>query len=821
MRTRTCTAFWAWWIGLVLVGTTAGMAATAPAVSAAAPGDAPAVTRVAETGREVVLRGTLQRYAATGRDGREAVVLALRSQGRTYRLETAPSLRAPRTGSRVEVAGRLQGGVVTVTRLTRLSPPPSGWGRATAGRAPSHTKVLVLRVYSTRQAPAKPTTSQIRSAIIGDGNAWFEEVSHGRYSISGTATPWLKVKGGSNCGGNYFRTMDRAIAKAKQKGYSPTRFGRFVMYMPCSPGFMAGLGEMPGRKIWLFGYTDLATNVHEQGHNLGLRHANARACRSGGQAVTWSGSCAVLEYGDTSDVMGNTSAGHYNAYNKARLGWLQKSATVTGSTTRTLTAAERTGSGLKALRVRTGDRTYWVELRGGTGADADLPDGNRGVQIRLQKGAGTELLDAMPGTGGDQEWGDDWAHVTLPAGSSWTSPERVRITVRSQESSAAEVAVRFGAGRAKAPAAPSSVTASVGDGGTTVSWARPDDGGSIITKYTLTTSPGGVTKTVRSIGGLQTSARLSGLQVGTEHTVTVKAHNAVGASPGTASAPFTPVATDPSVTITSPADGATLTGLVTVAGTATPDPETEAPLSSVRLLVDGEDAGGAWGAPWEIEWDTTYVSNGPHDLELEVTDVDGQTGRSAPVSVVVDNPTATITVTSPTAGSTVTDPDLPVSFSTFPASWPWEWFEVTVDDEVVGWAFPGDALVADLSGLPNGAHALRVVGYAGSGETASSPVSFTLELPQGTVGFGASPAEGSTLTGEVQVDYDLGPPGWPWSWVGLEVESYGEMANTQAGQPLLWDTSGVVDGTYRIRLVGYDADWRVTLSSWRQVTVQN
>lgn len=91
---------------------------------------------------------------------------------------------------------------------------------------------------------------------------------------------------------------------------------------------------------------------------------------------------------------------------------------------------------------------------------------------------------------------------------------------------------------ATAPAAPSGVTATSGDGKATVAWAAPADGGSPITGYTVTASPGGKQVTV---AGSATTATITGLTNGTPYTFTVTAANAVGTSPVSAqSSPVTP-----------------------------------------------------------------------------------------------------------------------------------------------------------------------------------------------------------------------------------------------------------------------------------------
>jgi len=80
------------------------------------------------------------------------------------------------------------------------------------------------------------------------------------------------------------------------------------------------------------------------------------------------------------------------------------------------------------------------------------------------------------------------------------------------------------------------VAATAGDASATVTWTAPSDGGSAITSYTVTASPGGATL---GAGGGASSLLFTGLTNGTSYTFTVFASNAVGS--GALSAPSAPV----------------------------------------------------------------------------------------------------------------------------------------------------------------------------------------------------------------------------------------------------------------------------------------
>ena len=96
-----------------------------------------------------------------------------------------------------------------------------------------------------------------------------------------------------------------------------------------------------------------------------------------------------------------------------------------------------------------------------------------------------------------------------------------------------------------APATPAKPTATAGDGQATVSWSAPDDGGSTITKYTVTPYIGATAQTPKDVTGspAATSTTISGLTNGTAYTFKVSATNAVGTSAqSAASDPVTPTA---------------------------------------------------------------------------------------------------------------------------------------------------------------------------------------------------------------------------------------------------------------------------------------
>ncbi len=94
-----------------------------------------------------------------------------------------------------------------------------------------------------------------------------------------------------------------------------------------------------------------------------------------------------------------------------------------------------------------------------------------------------------------------------------------------------------------------------------------------------------------------------------------------------------PDTTAPTVGITAPSDGSTLSGPIAVDATASDD----VGVTGVTFSVDGTAIGTDSSAPYEVPWDTTLVANGTHTLTAGARDAAGHTGLSAPVGVTVAN----------------------------------------------------------------------------------------------------------------------------------------------------------------------------------------
>ena len=117
---------------------------------------------------------------------------------------------------------------------------------------------------------------------------------------------------------------------------------------------------------------------------------------------------------------------------------------------------------------------------------------------------------------------------------------------------------------------------------------------------------------------------------------------------GFASAPDQP----PTVSVTAPANNATVSGTVTVSATASDDTG----VAGVQFKLDGVNLGSEdTTSPYSVSWNTTTATNGQHTLTATARDTANQTTTSATVTVTVNNVNQppTVSVTAPANNATV------------------------------------------------------------------------------------------------------------------------------------------------------------------------
>jgi hypothetical protein len=181
----------------------------------------------------------------------------------------------------------------------------------------------------------------------------------------------------------------------------------------------------------------------------------------------------------------------------------------------------------------------------------------------------------------------------------------------------------------------------------TITWATNEVSDSQV-EYGLTTSYGGVTPLNGSMVTTH-SIPLSGLDDATLYHYRVRSRDAAGNLGTSGDFTFTTKdGTAPTVSVTAPAAGATVSGTVTVTVSASDN----VGVVGVQLELDGTNLGTEdTASPYSIAWNTTTVSNAAHTLTAVARDAAGNTRTSASVTVTVSNDTSAPAISAVTASA--------------------------------------------------------------------------------------------------------------------------------------------------------------------------
>jgi hypothetical protein len=540
----------------------------------------------------------------------------------------APALVMPTASAMADSGDPATGPAATSTRtdqvlMTRTS--AAGRDATVAGsdrlRPPARVHLLAARVYWGATHPAYPTTRRATRDLRATAG-YYDRISRGHETVRFTLTRWVRVAADADTMCNRLpaaaRITTAALARA---GYHPSRFNRLMIFTEqCNAAVSAA--QQPGRLSWIrYRNPGPATLVHELGHNLGLGHAYGLVCSDAGHRVALGGTCRSVEYGDSWDAMGHSRAS-FSVPVLQRLGWAGRVATTRADGEFRIADVERPGSDLQALRIPVGNRTtYWVEYQ--PEHLTQVGRSTAGVTIRRQVGQGrVQILDAAPGNPTALPFPDaDLTNAALPVGSSFTTPEGVRITTVAT-GARARVQVTFGRAAA-APAAPVvDYAALVGSDRYRVHWRRPADNGQIVLGYRVTALASGQSVYLRSTGGARTVLALPGGAGAGPPDFTVEALNQVGWSDATT---VQGEAFGPEVTVTSPAQDEHVRAGFDVSVVAEPDAVIASAPVKAWAELDGVACSAAQG-------------RGPYSLRC----LHGGS-RSATVTVHVENALGVVT----------------------------------------------------------------------------------------------------------------------------------------------------------------------------------
>lgn len=333
-----------------------------------------------------------------------------------------------------------------------------------------------------------------------------------------------------------------------------------------------------------------------------------------------------------------------------------------------------------------------------------------------------------------------------------------------------------------------------------------------------------------STGGTSHSTVVTGLSGGQNYSYYVRCQDGAG---NANSSDFTiafsvaaPDTTAPSVAVTTPSSGATVSGTLALTAIASDN----VGVVGVQFLIDGASFGAELAAgPYTTSWNTTAVSNGIHSITARARDAAGNSSTSTAVSVTVSNPlpdltAPTVALTAPVAGDSLSGS---VTVTANAAD--------NVGVAGVQFLLDGAALGAEVTAAPfsinwntaassNGSHTLAARARDAAGNvTTSAGVAVTVanaDTAAPTVSVTA-PAPGTNLSGVVNVTATasdtVGVAGVQFLLDGVDLGA----EDTVAPYAVSWNSATATDGSHVLTARARDAAGNTALSSTVVVTVAN
>jgi len=278
----------------------------------------------------------------------------------------------------------------------------------------SRNTIVILVNFSDNQS--QPYTLAHVADTMTQVDAYYREVSYNQVSISSTIVGWYTIPVSSaTCDTASIATY--AKQAATNSGVNLSNYQQIVYGFPqlsCGFAGTSTIGGSPAESWINTNNFPLNITAHEMGHGFGLIHSASMDC---GQ-VAFGPNCTVNSTGDVFDIMGGIDPpGHFNVFQKERLGWVNPLLVTNG--TYTILPLETNTSGLKMLQSYNSNGKpvyYYIEFRRLIGFDAPYSIYNpfNGVIIHIATPVTWDsyLLDNTPQTLNDYD-------SALPIGSTF------------------------------------------------------------------------------------------------------------------------------------------------------------------------------------------------------------------------------------------------------------------------------------------------------------------------------------------------------------------------------------------------------------------
>ena len=302
------------------------------------------------------------------------------------------------------------------------------------------------------------------------------------------------------------------------------------------------------------------------------------------------------------------------------------------------------------------------------------------------------------------------------------------------------------------------------------------------------------------------------------HTISAVARDAAGNTKTSANVSVTVDNAAPTVAISAPANGATLSGTAT----AHRHRLRQRGVQSVQFQVDGNNVGAAdTTSPYSLALDTATLSSGAHTISAVARDAAGNTKTSANVSVTVDKAAPDVSISAPAAGAALSGTTTLTATASDDVGV--QSVQFRVDGNNVGAADTTSpySVSLDTTTLSTGSHTISAVARDAAGNTKTSAnVSVTVDNTAPTVSLSA-PAAGSLVAGTTTLTAtasdNVGVQSVQFRVDGNNVGA----ADTTSPYSLSLDTTTLSNGSHTLSAVARDAAGNTRTSANVTITVDN
>ena len=243
----------------------------------------------------------------------------------------------------------------------------------------SETRIIDV-VSITWAGAAQPSTSveDVRNSITNEASTRWNYLAQNwpggiTFQIGTVISTPLVMSSPLICEGTESSAYMRDVRRAFYTKYPMADYAsHYLVFLSPAPRpncvwegkSLLGDAAYPGGLVALKNNSSAFVITHELGHTLGLGHTNLMRCSQNASDGDWS-NCNAIEYGGAVDVMSNVDVkGDLSTYHQWRMGIIPYSDVKQVWKSQSIDLKyTNSPSGIRAIFIRDGKSTYWVEFR--------------------------------------------------------------------------------------------------------------------------------------------------------------------------------------------------------------------------------------------------------------------------------------------------------------------------------------------------------------------------------------------------------------------------------------------------------------------------